>query len=90
MAEAVAQTRPAEIADFLAGVDFAALDAAGKATLARDIVARWPNVTRHDLEAGFQIAALEAAAQLAGAVADRCDAAAVAVARATAANPMPA
>lgn len=82
-------TRPAEIADHLLSVEVSDVDAA-KAALVAEIIRRWPDVTRHDLEAGFQIAMLETAARLADVVADQCDQAAIAVARATAANAIPA
>jgi hypothetical protein len=82
-------TRVAEIADYLLAADFDAPEAALKAELIEGILARWPDVTRHDLEAGFEIAALESAARLADAVADQCDRTAIAIARATAANATP-
>ncbi len=82
--------RVAEIADYLLSVDFARTDDRQRTELIGEIVDRWPDVTQHDLEASFQIAILETAAQFADAVADRCDDLAVAVARATAANATPA
>lgn len=79
-----------EVADYLLGVDFTRTDDGLRSKLITELVTRWPNASRQDLEVGFQIAQLEMAAQLSNTVADHCADAAGVIARSAAANAIPA
>jgi len=66
-------TRVAEIADYLLSTGIGDTEAAWKAEVVETIMARWPDVTREDLTAAFEVATLETAAEAAVAMADNLD-----------------
>ncbi|WP_419829859.1 hypothetical protein [Methylobacterium sp.] len=72
-------SRVAEIADYLLGTGIGDTEAAWKAEVVETIMARWPDVTREDLTAAFQVATIETAAEVAVTVADNLDCLAAAV-----------
>jgi uncharacterized protein (DUF433 family) len=65
--------RVSKIADYLLSTGIGDTEAAWKAEVVETIMARWPDVTREDLTAAFQVATLETAAEVAVTVADRFD-----------------
>ncbi|WP_267428053.1 hypothetical protein [Methylobacterium sp. GC_Met_2] len=80
-------TRVAEIADYLLSTATGDTAAAWKAEVVETIMARWPDVTREDLTAAFEVATLEAAAELAVTMADNLDRLAAAALRIPVTNP---
>ena len=72
-------SRIGAIADYLLSTGIGDTEAAWKAEVVETIMARWPDVTREDLTAAFQVATIETAAEVAVTVADNLDCLAAAV-----------